>query len=94
MWPRDLPLRRAFRHTLDASVTQPYRAKEGAQADSVIGVMERIDKCRRRAEEAERLADKAMTLLEIEAYTRIAQGWRDLERVADTTLRPAPAKED
>jgi hypothetical protein len=37
------------------------------------------DEYRRRAEEAERLAEQAATPHEREAYARIARGWRALE---------------
>ena len=44
--------------------------------------MSPVDKYRRRAIEADHLARLAHTPEEREAYTRIAEGWRDLENSA------------
>jgi hypothetical protein len=44
--------------------------------------MDRAEDYRKRAEEAEESARRAAGELERDAYSRIAQGWRDLEASA------------
>jgi hypothetical protein len=44
--------------------------------------MKRLKLCRLRAEEAERLAERAIGSQERAAYEQIARAWRDLEKAA------------
>ena len=49
--------------------------------------MDRLPEYRRNAEEAERLAKKALSAHERDSYERIAKGWRELVTAEEITRK-------